>query len=217
MPKKRIFNPRVAVDRAKNGEASDAELRKYIDTAVQFGNAGTATDLKAILQARRGARAVERISTVQKLGSAAWAFAQFNAAPETPYSWSALTADGDVVVNLWDDERDFDRVTFQPIPWAREPLAKKIGTRTKFFQTLEIAMASRRGLLRVILSTAVDRNVRPVKRASGQTRPWYNEDGSPVLIRLVELRMPAAGDLQGYWCAELAEQGKRPRAPFPVP
>ena len=217
MPKQRLFNPRVAIERARSGEALDAELRKFIDIAEQFGNISAVTELRAILQARRGARAVERISIVQKHGSAAWAFAQFNAAPATPYSWSALTPDGDVVVNLWDDDRDFERVTFQPKPWAREPITKKSATRTTFFQTLEITKASRRGLLRVILSTAVDRNARPVKRASGQTRPWYNEDGSPVLIRLVDLRMPTGADLQGYWCAELAEQDKRPRTPFTAP
>lgn len=215
MAQTRTFNQRIAIERARTGDAPDAELRKSIETAEQFGNSAAAAELRAILQARSGARAVRRISAVQKEGSAEWAFAQFNAAPATAYSWSALTADGDVVVNLWDDARDFDPVTFQPIPWARESVTKKIGTRTQFFQTLETAMASRLGLLRVTLSTAVDRDARPVKRTPGKTRPWLNEDGSPVLIRIVELRMPSATDLGGYWRAELAEPLKRPRSPFP--
>ena len=215
VPQPRTFNQRIAIDRAKTGDATDAELLKSIKTAEEFGNSGAAAELRAILQARSGARAVRRISETHKEGSAEWAFAQFSAAPATVYSWSALTQDGDVVVNLWDDFRDFDRATFQPIPWSREPVNKKIGTRTQFFNTLEIAMASREGLLRVILSTAVDRDTRPVKRTPGKTRPWLNEDGSPVLIQVVELRMPSASDLGGYWRAELAEPLKRPRSPFP--
>jgi len=212
--RKRIFNPRLAIERARSGDASDTEVRKDIDTAEQFGNSGAESELRGILQARSGARAVKRMSAVQRRGSAEWAFAQFGAAAATPYSWSALRADGDVVVNLWDDKRDFDGITFQPQPWAREPVTRTIGTRTQFFQTLETALASQGGLLRVTLSTAVDRDARPVERTPGKTRPWLNEDGSPVLIRIVELRMPSPQDLGGYWRAELAEPQKRPRSPF---
>lgn len=215
MPKKRTFSPRLAIERACSGQATDAELRKSIDTAEQFGLSSAVAELRAILQARSGARAVKRISAVSKQGSAEWAFAQLGAAPATPYSWSALTDEGDVVVNLWDDIRDFDPITFQPKHWARDLKTKKTGTRTQFFQTLETAMASRGGLLRVTLSTAVDRDARPVKRTPGKSRPWLSEDGSPVLIRIVELRMPTESDLGGYWRAELAEPQKRPRSPFP--
>lgn len=214
MSQKRIFNPRLAIERAKSGDVSDAELRKSIITAEKFGVSGAVAELRSILQARSGTRAVRRISSAQKQGSAEWAFAQHGAAPTTPYSWSALTADGDVVVNLWDDSSDFDPATFQPIPWAGEIITRKTGTRTQFYQTLEIAMASRGGVLRVTLSTAIDRNARPVVRTPGKTRPWLNEDGSPVLIRIVELQMPSEGNLGGHWRAELAEPQKRPRTPF---
>jgi hypothetical protein len=214
--RRRIFNPRLAIERARSGDATDAEVRKDIDTAEQFGNSGAVSELRAILQVRSGARAVKRMSAVPRPGSAEWAFAQFGAAAATPYSWSALTVDGDVVVNLWDDKRDFDGTTFQPQPWARQPATKKSGTRTQFFQTLETALASRGGLLRVTLSTAMDRDARPVKRTPGKTRSWLNEDGSPVLIRIVELEMPSPQELGGYWRAELAEAEKRPRSPFLV-
>ena len=62
----------------------------------------------------------------------------------------------------------------------------------------------------------MDRDARPVKRTPGKTRSWLNEDGSPVLIRIVELEMPSPQELGGYWRAELAEAEKRPRSPFLV-
>ncbi len=214
MPPKPPFNSRLAIDRARFGDSSDADMRKDIKRAGDLGLSSAVKELQAILQSHQGCRATRQLSQENPVGSARWAFAQLEAAPVTPYSWSALTANGDVVVNLWDDARDFDPITFQPIPWVRERANRKTGTRTEFFKHLETAMGSRGGVLRVTLSTAIDRNVRPVKRTPGKTRPWFNEDGSPVLIRLVELVMPSPQDIAGYWRGVLAEPDKRPLSPF---
>jgi hypothetical protein len=212
--KKNVFSGRLAVDRAKNGESTDAELRKDINRAEQLGLSEILLELRVIYQTRCGLRAVRNISTSEKKGSARWAFNQLEANPPTSFSWSALTGNGDVVVNLWDDQRDFDPIKFQPQPWVRNPKTKKTGTRTQFFKHLEIAKASKNGLLRVTLSSAIDRDAIPAKRENGKSRPWLNEDGTPVLIKIIELQMPSEKNISGYWRAELAEQHKSPRSPF---
>jgi len=214
MTKKNVFSGRLAVDRAKNGESSDVQLRKDINRAEQLGLSVIQIELSVIYQTRCGLRAVKKISTSEKKGSAKWAFNQLEANPLTSFSWSALTGNGDVVVNLWDDRRDFDPITFQPQPWVRNPKTKKTGTRTQFFKHLEIAKASKNGLLRVTLSSAIDRDAIPAKRENGKSRPWLNEDETPVSIKIIELQMPSEKNISGYWRAEIAEQHKSPRSPF---
>jgi hypothetical protein len=221
LSKRNTFNARAVIAQAENGELTLSEVRKQIRTADDFGQRDAASALKAIEQRMSGERATRRLSNAHAKGTAAWAYAELGAVPKTAFSWAALDREGRVVINLWDD----------PPGWAQDsdgrwhPVGRygargneerdralenrALHTRTEFFKLLEVAVASQGGLVRAILSTAEDITAIPRKRAYGLSRPWLNEDDSPVVISIGDL------DLANYsFTYALADDAKRPRSPF---
>jgi len=63
--------------------------------------------------------------------------------------------------------------------------------------------------VRAVISTAEDINSIPRKRLTGLSRPWLNEDGSAVLLRIIDLDIK-----QWTFNYELVDSFARPRCPF---
>ena len=217
----KTFDYRAVIARAESGALALKDVRAAIRTAEQFNNHDAVSRLREIEQRMQGERATARLSKNRAYGSAAWAFAQLAAVPNTPYSWAALDREGHVVVTLWDDEdgwaRD-DAGRWYPVhPYGARPDAARdaaqsragTATRTEFFRLLEVAVASHRGLVRAILCSAEDVHSRPRKRIPGSTRPWFNEDGSPVGLRITGLDVATH-----RFAYELVDESQRPCSPF---
>ena len=197
------------------------ELRREIRNADKFNSREALRALRAIEQRMMGEKATQRLSNTHVKGSAAWAYAELGAAPKTPYSWAALDAKGHVVINLWDDKPGWHEDTQgrwcpKHLHGARKNVDREanqqrraLGTRTEFFKLLEVAVAEHRSEVRAVISTAEDINSIPRKRLTGLSRPWLNEDGSAVLLRIIDLDIK-----QWTFNYELVDSFARPRCPF---
>src|SRR5690349_459124 len=107
--KPKTYNTQAIVDSAREGSMSLPEIKKHIRKLEDRGTnmaRQAAMDLRAMVQREEGRKAVAA-SDDSTPGSAKWAFAQLGAAPVTPYRWSATTAEGRVVVALWDEPSRF--------------------------------------------------------------------------------------------------------------
>jgi hypothetical protein len=122
-----------------------------------------------------------------------------------------------VIVGLWDELRRFDR-NYLPLVDNRDsqervraieltPGVKQ--NRNAFFKNMEVAVATHGGVVLAILATAVDIEAVPRQRKPGSCRPWLNEGGSPVLLRVVDLDMA-----REKYRFEFHEPHKRRRCPF---
>ena len=176
----------------------------------------SAIELQSIVQREQGKRAVARSGDATP-GTAKWAFAQLSAGMITAFRWSGTTAEGNVVVALWDERSRF-RGDYLPLveesdsPERLKLIERNPGVkqnRNAYFKDLEISIARDQGLVKAILATAVDINAEVRKRKQGSCRPWLNEDGTPVVLRVIDL------DIQQHsYRLNFADPQKRPRCPF---
>jgi hypothetical protein len=219
MTKGKVHNVQVLLQQAKDGLLTIGEMKKHVSVLEDRGSPvarDAAMELRAIIQREQGKRAVA-LTGEAKPGSAKWAFALLGAAQVTPYRWSATTADGKVVIVLWDERGRFLE-NYLPLAHGADtperiqqiqvnPAVRQ--NRDAFFRDLEVAAAVHGGFVCAILATAVDINAAVRQRAPRTCRPWLNEDGSPVVLRVLDL------DLQRHsYRLEFAEPYKRPRCPF---
>jgi hypothetical protein len=219
MARSKGYNVPAVVLQAQQGQLSVAEMKRHIKRMLDSGSPmarDAAMTIRAIVQREQGRAAVEAVDEATP-GSAKWAFAQLGAAMVTPYRWSGTTAEGEVVVALWDEPERFGQDYLPLVEKIEDPERRRLvermpgvqQNRTAYFRDLEVAVAAHRGLVKAILATAVDINAIPRQRKAGSCRPWYNEDGSPVILRVTDLDIG-----KQRYRLEFAEPHKKPRCPF---
>jgi hypothetical protein len=215
------FNSREVIALAEAGKLSRDDIRKNIRIAENLNQRDTVAILKNIEQKIVGQRAALRLSNTHTPGTAKWAFAELGATAVTNYSWAALDREGRVVINMWDDQDGW--ATNAQGRWCpvlaygarrnadreRAQEGRAIATRTEFFKLLDVAVGSYGGIVRAIISTAEDINANPRKRVKGSSRPWLNDDNSPVQLRIIDLNLA-----RKTFSYELVDPAKRPRSPF---
>ena len=215
------FNSRVVIAQAEAGDLSLDDIRKNIRVAENLNQRDTVSILKGIEQKIVGLRAAQRLSNTYTPGTAKWAFAELGATAVTNYSWAALDREGRVVINVWDDREGW--ATNAQGRWCpvlaygarrntdreRVQEGRAIATRTEFFKLLDVAVGSHSGIVRAIISTAEDINAIPRKRVKGSSRPWLNDDNSPVQLKIIDLDLA-----RKTFSYELVDPAKRPRSPF---
>jgi hypothetical protein len=214
----KTYNVQLVLQQAQTGRLSVAEMKRHIKQMQDRGSPvarSAAIELRAIVQREEGKKAVAALDEGSQ-GSAKWAFAQLGAALVTPYRWSATTAEGQVVIGLWDEPTRFGPgylPLHQKEPLQRQELIERMPgvtqNRKAFYQDLEVAVAAHAGLVTAILATAVDIDAIPRQRKPGFSRPWLNEDGTPVVLRIKDLDIGKRS-----YSMEFAELDKRPRCPF---
>jgi hypothetical protein len=118
---------------------------------------------------------------------------------------------------LWDEARRFDE-NYLPLVGQFDSANRLreiehhpgvLQNRVAFYKDLEVAVAAHGGVVMAILATAVDIEAVPRQRLPGRCRPWLNEDGTPVLLRVVDLDM-----VRYKFRYEFVEPQRRPRCPF---
>jgi hypothetical protein len=219
MAKAKVYNVALLLQQARAGSLSISEMQKEVSRLHDRGTPvarDAAMELRAIIQREQGKKAVAAIGDPTP-GSAKWAFAELGAAQVTPYRWSATTADGRVVITLWDEPGRF-MDDYLPLSYRAdsadrlrriENSSAMKQNRDAYFRDLEVAVAAHKGLVNAILQTAVDINAVVRQRASGSCRPWLNEDRTPVLLRILDL------DIHKHsYEFEFAEPNTKPRCPF---
>lgn len=214
------YNIPLVLQQAEQGLLSIAEMKKHVSKMLDTGSLrarDAAMEIQAIIQREQGKKAVAAIGDATP-GSAKWALAQLGAAQITPYRWSGTTTEGKVVVVLWDEPDRFEKNSFIPLseradsPERLRSVEQNPGVkqnRDAYYKDLEVAVAVHGGLITAILATAVDINATIRQRKPGSCRPWLNEDGTPVVLRLLDL------DIHKHsYRLEFADPHKHPRCPF---
>jgi len=217
--KTKSYNVPLVRQQAQQGLLSIAEMKKHVSKMLDIGSPharDAAVEIQAIIRREQGKKAVAAVGDATP-GSAKWALSQLGAAQITPYRWSGTTAEGEVVIVLWDESNRFEK-NYTPLSEHADSTERLQSTalnpgvkqnRDAYYKDLEVAVARHGGLVTAILATAVDINATVRQRKPGSCRPWLNDDGTPVVLRLLDL------DIHRHsYRLEFAEPQKCPRCPF---
>src|SRR5258708_21834795 len=103
------YNIPLIRQQAQQGSLTIAEMKKHVTKMLDNGSPvarDAAREIQAIIQREQGKKAMASLGAATP-GSAKWALAQLGAAQVTPYRWSGTTAEGKVVVVIWDEPDRF--------------------------------------------------------------------------------------------------------------
>jgi hypothetical protein len=185
--------------------------------------------LRAILQAKRGARATEDLAAAAESepGRPLWAYAQLGATHLNNFamSWAGQKADGSLVISLWRVRQPPSFVRGDDGRWVPTKAARlstettggavrRSGVRATFYDALENVVNTKRAVVEAIVSSPEDQAATTWKRVD--SRPWLDTDGTPVRLRVANVDRGA----DRYDCrAGGGQDSKMLRAPpfYPAP